>query len=220
MSVFTARPVHLHPALTYLRLADLVCQTLTERGVDCVSLAWLSGALDVPVDELRTTVRYAVHLGICHGADGSVMYCLPRQPIAAGFVPVYRDGRMRLRLPGCRLRPALWLSGQRVGPVPEHERDGTTLGAGELAYTVCRLGLMAASWLPPSPDPLRYLFELVAEAWRHASGTRYLGGLGIHRAGFEAPIAFGPEMTNRLELVTNRHELVNLYPIPVWGADR
>ncbi|GAA5172708.1 hypothetical protein GCM10023321_72950 [Pseudonocardia eucalypti] len=220
MSVFTARPVHLHLALTYLRLADLVCQTLADHGVDCAPLVWLSRTLDVPAAELRTTVHYALHLGICPDPTGPVLYCLPRQPIAAGFVPVHRGGRMLLRLPGCRLRPALGLSGQRVGPVPAHER-GTTIGAGELAYTVCRLTLMAGNWLPTSPDPARYLFELVAEAWRHASGTRRLGGLGIHRASFDTPIAFSAgAMTNRLELVTNRHELVNVYPIPACRGDR
>lgn len=227
MSVFTstARRARLHPALTYLRLADQVCQTLAEHGVDCAPLAWLARTLGVPAVELRTTVDYALHLGICEdAAAGPVMFCLPRGPVAAGFVPVHRDGRMRLRLPGQRLRGPLWVSGARVGPMPEHER-GLVLGAGELAYTVRRLTRMASGWLPEFPDPTRFLFELVAEGWRHASGTWHISGFGVHRASFELPVAFGPGwVSNRLELVTNRHlgghELVNVYPIPARGVAR
>ncbi|GAA5159559.1 hypothetical protein GCM10023321_40870 [Pseudonocardia eucalypti] len=230
MFSFTTTPtrqVHLHPALTYLRLADLVCQTLADHRVDCAPLSWLSHTLGEPTADLRTTMDYALHLGICTDGTDEVVYCLPRQPIAAGFIPAHSVGHMQLRLPGQRLRPALLITGHRVGPVPESER-GTTLGTGELAYTVARLTSMAASWLPDSPDPTRYLFELIAEAWWHASGTRHLGGLGIHRVNFEQPIASGPEVpgetTNRLELVTDRHltghELLNLYPIPARGVTR
>lgn len=217
-----ARPVLSHPALTYLRLADLICQRLAELNADCAPVAWLSRTLGVSAAELRATLDYALHLGICEEPTGPVLYCLPRGPIAAGFRPVHRDGRMSLRLPGRGLRPALLIRGCRVGPAPEHER-GMTLGAGELAYTVCRLTLLAGRWLPGGPDPTRRLFELVAEGWRHASGTRHLGGLGIHRASFDQPIAVRP-VTNRLELVTNRrkggHELVNVYPIPARGVAR
>lgn len=222
MSSFTTtRPVRSHPALTYLRFADLMCQRLAEFGVDCGPLTWLSDELGVSATELRCTMDYAPHLGIRSTRAGELVYCLPRQPIAVGFLPEYRRGRMRLRLPGHGLRPALLITGHRVGPAPEGE---ATLGTGELGYTVSRLAAMAASWLPACPDPTRFLFELIAEAWRHASGTRQLGGLGIYRASFQTPIATLDEPTNRLELVTNRrapgHELVNLYPIPARGADR
>jgi hypothetical protein len=222
MTLHTARRVLTHPALTYLRLADLVCQQLAELNVDCAPIVRLTRLLGVPADELRTTVRYALHLGICEEPTGPVLYCLPRGPIAAGFRPVHRDGRMSLRLPGRGLRPALLVRGYRVGPAPEHER-GMTLGAGELAYTVCRLTLLAERWLPGGPDPTRQLFELIAEGWRHATGSRHFGDLVIHRASFDQPIAVQP-VTNRLELVTNRcrggHELANLYPIPALGVAR
>lgn len=230
MPVFTtiARPVRQHPALTYLRLADQVCQTLGDHEVDCAPLAWLASTLGVPATELRTTVNYALHLGICEdAAAGPVMFCLPRQPIAAGFQALHRRGRMRLRLPARGLRPALTIRGHRVGPVPEHER-AATLGGGELGYTINRLTRMAATWLPDSPDPTRYLFELIVDGWRHAWGVRQFGGLGIHRASFELPMAFGPGapdgISNRLELVTNRrrggYELVNVYPVPGRGCCR
>ncbi|GAA5172737.1 hypothetical protein GCM10023321_73000 [Pseudonocardia eucalypti] len=226
MSTFTyTRPVRSHPALTYLRLADLVCQRLAEFGVDCAPLIWLCRELGVSETELRATMDYALHLGIQPTRAGELVYCLPHQPIAAGFLPEYRRGRMRLRLPGRGLRSPLLIIGRRVGPAPDGE---ATLGAGELGYTVSRLTSMAGTWLPASPDPARFLFELMAEAWRHADGTHQLGGLGIHRASFQAPIAAGSgvsgDATNRLELVTNRrgkgHELVNLYPIPARGVDR
>ena len=198
------------------KLASLMCRTLADQRADCAPLDWLSSTLATPAARVRTAADYAPDLGCCPSHAGSLVYCLPRQPIAAGFEPVFRGGRLRLRLPAPGLRPALLIIGQRVGPVPEHEREGA-VGTGELAYTVRRLTQMAADWLPDCPDPTRYLFELIAEAWRHA-GTRCLGDLGIHRTSFESPIAAG---TNRLELVTNRRrtgqELVNVYPIP---ADR
>ena len=229
MSLFTTttRPVHLHPALTHLRLADLICRQLADHGVDCAPLAWLSRTLEVPAGQLRTTMNYAIHLGICHTRGGEVVYCLPRQPIAAGFTPTYRAGRMQLRLPAHRLRTPLLINGQRVGPAPERER-ATTPGAGELAYTVHRLTLMAMNWLPEVADPTRYLFELIAETWRHGRTVRHIGELGIHRASFDRSTIFGPSdpdgLTNRLELVTSRHlnghELVNLYPIPAQGVIR
>lgn len=212
-----------HPALTYLGLADRLCQTLAEHDTDCAPLEWLAERLGVPETELRTAVDYALHLGICD----EVLYCLPRQPVAAGFEPCHRGGRMQLRLRGSGLRPPLLIRGARVGPVPKPQR-GQTLGAGELAYTISRLTLMATNWLPPTPDPTRYLFELIAEAWRHGTGARQLRGMGIHRAYFGTPIAVGPGApggaTNRLELVTYRrlsgHELVNVYPIPARGGQR
>ncbi|GAA5172789.1 hypothetical protein GCM10023321_73110 [Pseudonocardia eucalypti] len=206
--------------MNYLRLADLLRQTLAEHDLDCASLSWLSHTLGVPAVELRTAVKYALHLGICESGAGPVLYCLPRQPMATGFEAVHRNGRMVLRLPGHGLRPPLLISGQHVGPVPEDERAGT-LGAGELAYTICRLTLMAGNWLVAASDPTRLLFELIAEGWRHGSTSRLGRGFSIHRASFTEAIATEPA-TNRIELVTNRHrgghQLVNLYPIPAVTA--
>lgn len=61
----SAHPARLHPALTYLRLADLVCQQLATCGLDCAPLAWLSSTLEMPATELEIALKYALHLGIC-----------------------------------------------------------------------------------------------------------------------------------------------------------
>lgn len=189
-----------------LRLAHRVRRTLTDHNVDYVSLDWLSRVLDVTEPELYLATATTPHLGI-HRGPAPTVYCLPPQPVAAGFEVRQDTGRrLLLRLPGRGPRPPLVITGQRVGPEPA--------GAGELAYTVRRLTQMAANWLP---DP-GILFELVAEAWRHAETTHPGGGVWLHRADFaEAITADGS--TNRLELVTNRrwgaHQLANVYPVPV-----
>jgi hypothetical protein len=117
------------------------------------------------------------------------------------------------------LSPGLPLYGNRVGPVPAHDRDHTT-GAAELAHLVSRLTVLARRWLPPStPDPMRHLFELVAHTWRLGRPPRRPDGtLSIHRAEFGRPIAWPHDLpASHLDLVLNHqgghHQLVDLYPV-------
>lgn len=209
-----------HSTLSMSGLADQVYRYLVRRGIDFAPLDQLANRLGATARELRVAVDSVSYLGFCTGGE-PLVYCLPAQPMAAGFEVDHHAGRLVLRLPSHGLRPPLVISGQYVGPVPRHERP-TTLGAGELAYVISRLTLLAGYWLPVIPsDPVRFLFELIAEGWRHASTSRLDGGFGIHRTSFTQLIACDPA-TNRLEFVTNRHrgahQLVNLYPIPVRGV--
>lgn len=209
------------PAPSHRLLADRLGQTLAEHRMDCAPLNQLAHFLGAAAAALLTATAYAPELGICTDEGQPLVYRLPRQPIAAGFRPVCRGGRMWLRLPGHGPRPALWITGRRIGPARAGE-CGAPMASGELAYTLNRLVSMAADWLPDGPDPARYLFELIAQAWWHGSGTRQLGGLAVHRARFEAPVTLGPNPANQLELVTNRcgtgRELINAYPIPALGV--
>lgn len=213
MSFRTVPAVHLAPPRT--GLAARISRTLAHRGVDGARLPWLVHTLGAEASEIRLAVGSTPYLGICPDG-GPVVYCLPPQPMRAGFEVRWLAGRLRLRLAGRGLRPPLFIGGELIGPAPDDERD-ITPATGELGYTVCRLTLMARSWLPPAPDPTRLLFDLITEAWRHGTTSRLGGGFSVHRANFTAPIATGP-VTNRLELVTNRgrggHRLVNIYPIP------
>ena len=102
--------------------------------------------------------------------------------------------------------------------MPVSER-GETIGAGELAHTISRPTLMAASWLPPTPDPTKFLFELIAHAWWLGPAPRRAGDmLAVHRADVGRTIAASDGSTSsRLELVLNYqgglYQLVNVYPV-------
>jgi hypothetical protein len=221
----TVSPTIRHSTLARARLADRVYQVLARRGIDFAPLGALAQALAVGEAELRLIAECAPNLGVCHGRE-LVVYCLPPQPTAAGFEVTHWRGRLWLRLASSEPRPPLLVGGQHVGRVPAGDRD-TTVGAGELAHAICRLTLMAGRWMPNVPDPTRYLFELIAEGWRHATTTRH-GGFSTHQAEFDVPITLGSGApgggTNRLELVTNRsfrvHRLVNLYPVPALAVAR
>lgn len=202
-------------------LADRVCRVLLERGVDFAPLVSLAKSVDAEARAVLAATTHVPYLGFLTIGSEPNVYCVPPQPGLAGFRVAHRSGRLRLRLPARGLRPALWISGQRVGPAPRAER-ASPAGSGELAYTVACLTRIAENWLPDVPDPAMYLFELIVEGWRHASASSEGGGLGIHRARFTESIAFGAGApggaTDRIELVTNRyltgHELANVYPIP------
>jgi hypothetical protein len=201
-------------------VADLLCRLVTDAGVDLAPVDQLAHALNVSAAVVRAAAARVPYLGLCGPERDLMLFCLPPAPIAAGFHAEPRHGRLVLRLPARDHRPALLLSGHRVGPVPAHDRDHT-IGAGELAHLVSRLTLLARRWLPPStPDPMRHLFELVAHAWRLGpTPRRPEGTLSIHRAEFGRPIAWpGGLPASRLDLVLNHqggghHQLVNLYPV-------
>lgn len=197
-------------------------EVITRRGIDHLPVEELAGRLRLSAAAVRAASAHAPHLGLCRGpGEGLMVFCLPPAPVAAGFHVEHRRGRLVLRLPARGHRPALLLSGRWLGPVPVAER-ADTIGSGELAHLVSRLTLMARPWLPArAPDPVRYLFELIAHAW-HLGPTpgRPGGGLWVHRVDFGHPVAWPPggEPTGRLELVAHhrggRHLLVNLYPLP------
>jgi hypothetical protein len=193
---------------------------ITDAGVDLAPVDQFAHALGVRAAVVQAAAARVPYLGLCGPEHNPMLFCLPPAPIAAGFHAEYRHGRLVLRLPVRNHRPALLLSGHRIGPVPAHDRDDT-IGAGELAHLVSRLTLLARSWLPRSaPDPMRYLFELVAHAWRLGQTPRRPEGtLSVHRAEFGRPIAWpGGVPASRLDLVLNHqgghHQLVNLYPVP------
>lgn len=201
-------------------LAGKIYRALVSAGVDFLPLDSLARKIGVAGDTIRRAAEVAPYLGVLPAKPEPLIYCVPPQPLAAGFTVRHREDRLMLWLPGRGLYPALMINGRHVGRVPGPERE-LTLGAGELAHTVSRLTLMAESWLPCVPDPSRYLFELIVAAWGQRPACR-LDGFGVHRASFDGIIATHPDGgTNRLELVTNRrrsvHQLVNVYPIPAQG---
>lgn len=199
-------------------VARWLYRVLSERGVDLAPVEALARAGKVSASEVRAAAAHAPYLGLCGTESQLMVFCLPPQPLAAGFLAEPRRERLVLRLPVRDHHPALVVSGHRVGPVPVSERE-ETIGSGELAHTVSRLTLMAASWLPPTADPTRCLFELIAQAWRLGPTPRRAGGtLAVHRADFGRPIArTNGSTSSRLELVLNHqggaHQLVNVYPI-------
>jgi hypothetical protein len=200
-------------------VAGLLYRLITDAGVDLALVDQLAHALNISAAVVQAAAARMPYLGLCGPEHRLMLFCLPPAPIAAGFHAEHRRGRLMLRLPVRDHRPALLLSGHRVGPVPIHDRDNT-VGAGELAHLVSRLTLLSRSWLPPSaPDHMRYLFELVAHAWRLGPTPRRPDGtLSVHRAEFGRPIAWpGGLPTSRLDLVLNHqdgnHQLVNLYPV-------
>jgi hypothetical protein len=200
------------------QIARQIYRALAHRGIDLTPAHRLADSLDVPETVLRAAVARTPYLGLCETALDPMVFCLPPQPLAAGFLAEVRGRHLALRLLA-RGRPALLLSGRQVGPVPAAERE-ETIGSGELAHLVSRLTLMAASWLPPAAmSPTRLLFELIASGWRSGSRSRDSGELAVHQADFDQPIAWGPiGSTRRLELVTHyhggTHQLVNIYPSP------
>lgn len=200
-------------------IADRIYHALVCRGIDVAPAEALARALCVPESVLCAGAARVPYLGLCGTGRELMVFCLPPEPIEAGFCAEYRDGRLMLRLPGQGRRPALLLSGRRVGPVPVEERE-QTVGAGELAHLVSRLTLMARGWLPQvAASPMRVLFELIAAGWRSGPPPELRAGgeLGVHRVDFTHPIGRGPVgPTHRLELVTHHHngthQLVNVYP--------
>ena len=203
-------------------VGHLLRQILAGHGVDLAGADQLARALKVNESLVRAAAAHAWFLGLCAAEERLMVICLPPQPLAAGFQAEYQRGRLVLRLPVRQHRPALLLSGHWVGPVPVGDR-GETVGAGELAHLVSRLVLMARSWLPSNaPDPARYLFELIAWAWRSGlTPRRGAGTVAVHRVDLGRPVALRNGVpTSRLELVTNHqggtHQLVNVYPV----ADR
>lgn len=204
-------------------VAHRLGQVLVGQGVDLAGVDQLARALKVSESVIRAGAAHAWFLGLCAAEDRLMVFCLPPQPLAAGFHAEHRRGRLVLRLPVRHHRPALLLSGHWLGPVPVGDR-GETAGAGELAHLVSRLVLMARSWVPTNaPDPARYLFELIAWAWRSGpTPRRGSGSLTVHRADLGRPVAMNKEIpTSRLELVTNHHgghhQLVNVYPVAARG---
>jgi hypothetical protein len=204
-------------------VAQRLAQILAGRGVDLGGVEQLARALKVNESVVRAAAAHAWFLGLCAAEERLMVFCLPPQPLAAGFHAEHRRGRLVLRLPVRHHRPALLLSGHWVGPVPVGDR-GETVGAGELAHLVSRLVLMARSWLPTNaPDPARYLFELIAWAWRSGPTPRRGAGMvAVHRADLGGPVALCNGVpTSRLELVTNHqggiHQLVNVYPVAARG---
>jgi hypothetical protein len=197
---------------------------LSEQGIDLAPVAELAAALNISPSVVRAAAAHAPHLGLCGTERNLMLFCLPPQPLAAGFLAEQRHGRLVLRLPVRDHKPALLINGHRIGPVPVSERDETS-GSGELAHTVSRLTLMAASWLLPAADPTKFLFELITRAWRLGPTPRRASRmLAVHRADFGRPIArCNGSTTGRLVLVLNYQggplQLVNLYPVPEGDPD-
>lgn len=209
-------------------IASRVRQALAELGADFAAMAGLASLLRLTESQLYAAVEPVPYLGVCGTSDAPLLYCLPAGALAAGFVPELRDGQLVLRLPARGHRPALLISGQLVGRVPRAERD-QVLGAGSLAYVVHRLTAMAHSWLTPTPDPTRRLFELIAQAWhRGPIPLRPAALVRVHRAAFDRSTATGnatgnAAASNCLELVVNyrdsEYHLLNLYPLPARGDE-
>jgi hypothetical protein len=204
-------------------VTEWLYRELNERGVDLAAVSDVAHALNVSESVVRAAAAGAVNLGLCAGENRVSLYCLPPQPLRAGFRAVPQQGRLMLRLPRRGRRAELVLSGQRIGPVPHADRD-ETVGSGELAHVVSRLTLMASSWLPPVPgSPTQVLFELIAAGWSAVAPPRgERRELGVHQVGFDRPIARTPHgYTSRLALVTHYrrgcHQLVNVYPITREG---
>ena len=211
-----------HSAVRLRSLALGVRRELARRGLDYAPIVALAHVLRTSPDSIRAAATRDPVLGLC----GPAVFCVPPQPLAMGFRPELRGGRLALRLP-VRHRPDLWVTGHRLGPMPANELDGAhdklaLFGRGELAHTIARLTLMARDWLLPGEDPTRQLFELIATAWLLGRRPKRIDTLGILRVDFEVPIARENDRpTSRLELVVNvedgTHQLVNVYPFSGGG---
>ena len=193
------------------RTARLARAELARRGGDLRPLADLAPALGVPEATVAEAAMRDPDMGVCGPADAPLVWSLPSGPIAAGFAPRFRDGRMQLVLgPGLPL------------VLSDSQEDG------RLGQTLNRIYLMADRWLLAGPgaqargDRFRRLYELIASTWFDSPGPQPIGdGMRIYRADHGVPIATrfwtdGSE-TSLLEVVVRTDSdgechLVNAYP--------